>query len=163
MTKEKVMDKKICVPISTEIIYEMLLRSGPEANISGWIEDVVSDYLERTEGDDGWNNTYYEYLERRTGESDFKEKYGNPTNGYRWQDLELPNGTQLYMEYKREKHFASVKFEKIVYEDKSFSPSELVRKIANGTTRNAWRDLYIKRPGEKEWKLADVLRKKFSN
>jgi len=157
------MDKKICVPISTEIIYEMLLRVGPDTDISEWIENIVSDYLERTEGNDNWSKEYYEYLERRTGESDFKEKYGDAIKGYRWQDLDLPNGTQIYMEYKREKYFASVKFEKIVYENKSFSPSELVREIANGTTRNAWRDLYIKRPGEKEWKLADDLRKKFFN
>lgn len=156
------MDKKICVPISAEIIHEMLLRTGPEQDIAGWIESIMWDYLGRTQDTDGWNDEYYDYLERRAGESDFKEKYGDATKGYRWQEIDLPNGTQLYMEYKKKKHFASVQFEKIVYEGESFSPAELARKIANGTTRNAWRDIYIKRPGEKEWKLADVFRKQVS-
>jgi hypothetical protein len=156
------MNEKICVPISTEIIYEMLLRSGPKADISGWIENVVEAYLDRTENEEGWNDAYYEYLERQTGESDFKEKYGDATKGYRWQGIDLPNGTQLYMEYKREKHYASVQFEKIIYEGESFSPSELARKIADDTNRNAWRDMFIKRPGENEWKLADILRRQSS-
>ncbi len=156
------MDNKICVPISTEIIHEMLLRSGPQQDISSWIENVVWDYLDRTQDNDDWSDEYYNYLERKKGESDFKDKYGDATKGYRWQELDLPNGTQLYMEYKKKKQFASVKFEKIVFEGESFSPSELARKIANGTTRNAWRDFYIKRPNDKEWKLADVLRKQVS-
>jgi len=152
------MDKKICVPISMEIIYEMLLRSGPESDISSWIENVVSDYLDRTTDDEGWNDVYYEYLERKTGELDFKGKYGDATKGYRWQELYLPNGTQISIRYKSKDYFASVQFEKIIYEGKSFSPSQLASKIANNTRRNAWRDLNIKKPGENEWKLADVLR-----
>jgi hypothetical protein len=160
-SKGEGMDKKIGIPISAEIIYEMLLRKGPEQDIAGWIENVVEDYLKRTEGNNEWNDEYYEYLERKTGESDFKEKYGDATKGYRWQELDLPNGTQLYMEYKKEKHYACVKHEKIIYKDESFSPSQLVRKITN-TTRNAWRDIYIQYPGKNEWKLADILRAQIS-
>lgn len=155
------MEQKISIPISAEIIYEMLLRKGPEQDIPSWIEDVVRDYLDRTEDDSDWNDEYYDYLERRKGEEDFKEKYGDATKGYRWQDLYLPNGTHLYMNYKREKHYAIVKHEKIFYENDSFSPSQLVRKITN-TTRNAWRDLYIQYPNKNEWKLADVLRRQIS-
>lgn len=151
------MENKICIPISTDIIHEMLLRSGPETDISSWIENIVYQYLGDTTKDDQWSDEYFTYLERTTGESDFKGKYGDPKKGYRWQELDLPNGTQLYMEYKREKHYACVKNEKIIYKDEPFSPSQLVRKITN-TTRNAWRDLYIQYPGKKEWKLADVLR-----
>ena len=156
------MNQNICVPISVEIVYEMLLRKGAGQDISGWIESIVLDYLERTKDFDDWNDEYYNYLERKTGESDFREKYGDATKGYRWKELDLPNGSHLYMEYKKKKHYATVRFEKIVYEGESFSPAELARKIADGTTRNAWRDIYIKRPGEKEWKLADVLRKQAS-
>jgi hypothetical protein len=151
------MENKICIPISTDIIHEMLLRKGPETDVSSWIEDVIYNYLDDTEQNDGWSDEYYEYLGRRTNESDFKEKYGDPKKSYRWQDLDLPNGTQLYMEYKKERHYACVKNEKIIYKDESYSPSQLVRKITN-TTRNAWRDLYIQYPGKNEWKLADVVR-----
>jgi len=157
------MDQKISIPFSVEIIYEMLLRSGPKTDISTWIENVVMDYLERTEHNEGWQDAYYEYLDRQTGIADFREKFGDANKGYRWQSVDLPNGTQLYMEYKKKKYYASVQFEKVIYEGKSFSPAQLVRKIADGTTRNAWRDIYVKKPGDKEWTLADVLRNISSN
>ncbi len=155
------MENKICVPISAEIIYEMLLRRGPEQDIAGWIENVVEDYLERTEGNNDWNDEYYKYLERKTGESDFKKKYGDGFKGYRWGEIYLPNGTQLYMEYKKERHYASIMHEKLIYKEESLSPSQFVWEITR-TSRNAWRDIYIKKPNEKEWTLADILRAKFS-
>jgi hypothetical protein len=151
------MENKICIPIATDIIHEMLLRRGPETNVSAWIEDLIYQYLADTEQENDWNDEYYEYLDRRTGESDFMEKYGDPRKGYRWQELDLRNGTQLYMEYKKERHYATVKNEKIIYKDEAYSPAQLVRKITN-TTRNAWRDLYIQYPGKNEWELADVIR-----
>lgn len=155
------MENKICIPISTDIIHEMLLRKGPDTDVTNWIENIIYNYLGDTERNDGWNDEYYEYLGRRIGESDFIEKYGNPKKGYRWQELDLPNGTQLYMEYKREKHYACIKNEKIIFKEESLSPSQFVRKITN-TTRNAWRDIYIQFPGKNEWKLADVLRSQIS-
>jgi hypothetical protein len=48
------MDQRISVPISAEIVYEMLLRSGPEADISAWIEDIFFNYLDSTSANDGW-------------------------------------------------------------------------------------------------------------
>jgi len=150
---------KICISIDQEIIHVMLLRGGPTTDLSAWIENILWNYLGDTEDNEGWQEEYYEFLDRRRGESDFRDKYGDTNKGYRWQEIDLPNGTQLYMEYKKQKHYASVQFEKIMYEGESYSPAILARKIANGTTRNAWRDFYIKRPGDNEWKLADVLRR----
>lgn len=156
------MNNKLCIPISTEIIHEMLLRGGPKKDLSAWIEDVLMNYLDDTEENDGWQEEYYEFLDRQRGESGFRDKYGDANKIYRWQEIDLPNGTQLYMEYKKQKHYASVQFEKIIYEGESYSPAELARKIANGTTRNAWRDFYIKRPSDNGWILADVLRAQIS-
>ena len=129
------MDNKICIPIATEIIHEMLLRQGPNTDVSSWIENVLMNYLDDTEENPGWQEEYYEFLNRRRGESDFRDKYGDANKGYRWQEIDLPNGTQLYMEYKKQKHYATVRFEKIVYEGETYSPAELARKIASGTTR----------------------------
>lgn len=156
------MAENICVPIDQEIIHQMLLRGGPETNLSSWIEEILWNYLGDTEDNEGWREEYYEFLDRRRGESGFIDKYGDANKGYRWQEIDLPNGTQLYMEYKKQKHYAAVKFEKIIYDDKSYSPAELARKIASGTIRNAWRDIYIKRPGDSKWILADVLRKQLT-
>jgi len=43
---------------------------------------------------------------------------------------------------------------------KIHSPLELARVIAGGTSRNAWHDLFIKRPWDSEWTLADHLRRR---
>lgn len=154
------MSDKIAVLIDSEIIGEMFLRRGPKADITGWIEDVVWSYLERTADDDGWKDAYYEYRLKEADTKDFAAEFGNSKEGYYWPPLFLPNGTAIRMDYKRNTHYASVKFGKIVFKDESLSPSELARAIANGTNRNAWRDLIIKRPGEAEWTLADDLRKR---
>ncbi|WP_177219754.1 hypothetical protein [Nitrosospira multiformis] len=46
-----------------------------------------------------------------------------------------------------------------MYEGEAFSRSGLANRIASGTSRNAWRDLWIKRPRDKEWVLANDLRR----
>ena len=64
------------------------------------------------------------------------------------------------MRYKGRQYHAEVRQEQIHYEGETFSPTELARKIASNTSRNAWRDLLIKRPSDQEWQLADVMRRK---
>jgi hypothetical protein len=61
------------------------------------------------------------------------------------------------MKYKGEWHFADVKGDTIVYHGRAVSPRELANSIA-GATRNAWRDLWIRFPGELRWKLASFRR-----
>jgi hypothetical protein len=77
--------------------------------------------------------------------------------GYQWKNLFLPNGTQIRMQYKGVYFYAKVEVDEIIYEGKSISPGSLANTIA-GNSRNAWRDLWIKRPDDKEWKLADECR-----
>lgn len=77
--------------------------------------------------------------------------------GYQWKNLFLPQGTQIRMQYKGNYSYARVEDDKIVYRGKPISPGSLTNTIA-GTSRNAWRDLWIKRPEDKEWKLADECR-----
>lgn len=148
-----------CIPIPSRIIGEFYLRRGPSADISGWIENVLEDYLERTEDDEGWNEEYYDYISvRKWGRAELDE-FGDPGRGYHWTPIFLPNGSEISMEYKREKYVAVVKHEKIHYKDKTYTPSEFARIVANNTSRNAWRDLYVRRPGEARWVLADQLRR----
>ena len=64
------------------------------------------------------------------------------------------------MEYKKQISQATVKNNKIDFKDENYSPSELASAIAAGTSRNAWRDLLIKRPGDTGWCLADELRRR---
>jgi hypothetical protein len=76
------------------------------------------------------------------------------TRGYQWKHLFLPSGTQLRMQYKGAYFYAKVDGDEIIYEGKPISPGSLANTIA-GNSRNAWRDLWVKRPEDKEWTLAD--------
>jgi hypothetical protein len=149
----------IWVPVDKDLAIELILRAGKRANLNAVINSQLHDFLERTADDpDMWSDEYYE---RRQTDSDneFWDTYGRPDAGYRWQALFLPNGTEIKMRYQGQDHYASVRLQKIVYEGQDYSPSELARHIANNTSRNAWRDLWIKVPGANNWQLADTLRR----
>jgi hypothetical protein len=83
------------------------------------------------------------------------------SRGYMWRYkdtyLFLPHGTEIRMRYKQQYHYAKVDGDQILHEGKAVSPSLLANTIT-GSSRNAWRDLWLKRPDEKEWKLADQCR-----
>jgi len=151
----------LAVPLDAELVGELYLRAGqPSADIGSWIEDVLRDYLDRTAEDGDWAQAYYAWREKAAGSEAFESEYGNPKGGYRWGPLFLPNGTLIRMEYKRQTHQATVKFDRIDYEGQKYTASELASKIAAGTNRNAWRDLLLKRPGDTDWCLADELRRR---
>ncbi len=79
--------------------------------------------------------------------------------GYHWKPLLLPPATKVRMRYKGETRYASVIGDDFVYEGESMSPSEFANRVANGTSRNAWRDLWIKRPHDSDFHLAEDLRR----
>ena len=77
--------------------------------------------------------------------------------GYQWKNLFLSDGTQIRMQYKGAYSYAKVEGDEIIYKGQTISPSNLANSIT-GSSRNAWRDLWIKRPNDKEWKLAGDCR-----
>jgi len=83
------------------------------------------------------------------------------SRGYQWKNLFLPHGTQIRMQYKGQYFYAKVDGDQLLYEGVPTSPGSLANKIAN-SSRNAWRDLWIKRPQDKEWKLAADLRQELN-
>lgn len=152
------MGGKLAVLINAELHNELVLRVGKSGDVTGYIEHAIETFLERTEGDaDLWSSSYVDRFIKENSDN-FQINYGDPKKGYYWSLLFLPNGTNLKMEYKGRNYFAVIKNSNIFYEEKYYSPSEWARKIANNTSRNAWRDIYIQLNGEKEWTLADVLR-----
>ena len=150
----------VFIPLPAEIYNEFVLRFGDaRKDVAGRIEYVVSDYLERTKDEQYWGE---QYLAARSAErmlDETADSYGDPAKGYQWLTVFLPNGTKLKMAYKGLDYYAEVVHQKVMYEDEPFSPSSLANRIASGTSRNAWRDFWIKRPRDKEWVLADDIRR----
>jgi hypothetical protein len=160
----------IYIPVEAALVQEIYrrrdLRQGDTINIASYVNTFLQNELDATAGDaDAWDND--EYIETYWNDYEWEEEqktYGDRAEGYMWKNLFLPNRTKLRMTYKGTVHEAEIQHQQIVFdgqtefEGKPFSPSSLVSKIAEGTNRNAWRDIYIQRPGNRDWILADVAR-----
>jgi len=78
-------------------------------------------------------------------------------HGYQWKSLFLPEGTVLKSWSYGENNYARVEGDQIIHNGRAVSPNEFAQSFAR-STRNAWRDLSIRRPGDKTYKSAYRLR-----
>ena len=90
-------------------------------------------------------------------QEDLLPEVSSRNKGYRWKALLLPHGTIIRMKYSDEFHYAKVDGDRILYQGRAVSPSKFANTVT-GTSRNAWRDIEIRRPGDDQWRLADSLR-----
>lgn len=81
--------------------------------------------------------------------------------GYQWKSLFLPEGTVLRSWSYSENNYARVEGDKIIHKGKAVSPNQFAQSFAR-TTRNAWTDLYIRRPEDKQFKPACRLRQELA-
>ncbi|WP_254503955.1 hypothetical protein [Duganella vulcania] len=81
--------------------------------------------------------------------------------GYQWKTLFLPEGTWLRMAYRNDQEYAIVEGDHIMYKGRSVSPNQFASGHAD-SVRNAWQDIYIRMPGEKNWKRASIRRRELA-
>ena len=82
-------------------------------------------------------------------------------HGYQWKSLFLPAGTVLRSWSYGEHNYARVEGDEIIHEGRAVSPNQFARHFAR-TARNAWFDLSVRRPGDKQFKMAGLLRKELA-
>lgn len=75
-----------------------------------------------------------------------------------WKEITVPASSEVRMTYGGSPHYGLIYNGKIKDSDGEFSPSEWASKIAGGTSRNAWRDIWFKTPTKPTWTPATVLR-----
>ncbi|MGV7209453.1 hypothetical protein ACLB1G_16540 [Oxalobacteraceae bacterium A2-2] len=90
-----------------------------------------------------------------------QQRADTPLLGYQWKSLFLPEGTHLRMRRGEQSHFAQVQGGRLMFNGRAVSPSQMALAIA-GEGRNAWRDLWVRFPGERQWQLADRLRRELA-
>ncbi|MBP1205012.1 hypothetical protein JOD97_003054 [Duganella sp. 1411] len=78
-------------------------------------------------------------------------------HGYQWKSLFLPEGTVLKSWSYGENNYARVEGDQIIHDGRAVSPNQFAQSFAR-STRNAWQDLFIRRPGDKTFKIACRLR-----
>ena len=81
--------------------------------------------------------------------------------GYQWKSVFLPEGTVLRSWSYGDHNYARVEGDQIIHEGKPVSPNQFAQSFAR-TTRNAWTDLYIRRPCDKRFTMACRLRQQLA-
>jgi hypothetical protein len=78
-------------------------------------------------------------------------------NGYQWKQVFLPEGTILRASFGRQPYYAVVEGSEIKYGKFSLSPSAFANLQGSGN-RNAWKAVWLRFPGFKDWVRADECR-----
>ena len=79
-------------------------------------------------------------------------------DGYLWKNVFLPNGTRIHFAGTTGIGFAFIVKGEFIYNGVAMSPNKYAT-LAAGHTRNAWRDLVLRLPGEVRPKLAYIVRR----
>lgn len=159
----------IYIPFPRELYDDIVRFSDGTTDPVELAEDQVRSWVEKSVefGFGNWGNRveavarkYAPEVLAKWEEEDQQEEdrlriHGNPLV---WKEVAIPAGSEVRMSYGGKNHYAVVQRGKIIDGDNEYSPSEWASKIAEGTSRNAWRDLWFKFPLEAVWKPAQLLR-----
>lgn len=146
------MKSYVSIPVQTDQFIRLVKFLGSEGSGRDPVE-AVSDAIEYWMENASWKR------------EDLLPETVNRLSGYTWKykdaNVFLPSGTDIRMSYKGRNHYAQVVGDEIVYDGQPHSPSSLANSITN-SSRNAWRDLWLRFPGERNWILADAFRRQAS-
>jgi hypothetical protein len=162
-------DTMIYIPVNKELYDDIIRFSDGSIDPAELVDTELQSFLERTVEGNGelWGDRLYEVaakyapevLERwrREDAEGFKERE-EASRPLVWKEVTIANGAEVRMFYGDKHHFAVVRGGHIVDDEKPYSPSEWASKIAAGTSRNAWRDLWFREPLSKMWVPASLMR-----
>jgi hypothetical protein len=147
---ESIMETKLGVPIA-QALYLRVVESERALGTNRDPVDVIETAI----------HYWLDSIDWKAGDL-VPESISPRSRGYTWKhkdaNLFLPDGTEIRMRFKGQYHYAKVVDDAIQYEGKPITPGSLANTVG-GMNRNAWRDLWIKRPADENWRQADQCRK----
>ncbi|MET4700599.1 hypothetical protein ABIE65_003641 [Constrictibacter sp. MBR-5] len=161
----------VFVPISRQL-YNDLVRFS-DGQVDGRIaETLIESWIERTLslGDQisVWGDRAVEVAETyaphvakrwRKEDEDHSVDLRKQNRPLIWKEVSIPAGADVRMQYDGIQYYGVVVDGSIEFEGERYTPSSWASKVAGGTSRNAWRDIYVKEPLGKFWIPAEILRK----
>ncbi len=159
----------ILIPIPRELYDDIIRFSDGALDPAEIAVSLLEDWMERSVefGNYDWMERWEEVAEKyapHVYKAWLKEQNADrPVQAQPrdlvWKEVTIPHGSRVRMTYKGRTHYAKVENGSIVDEEgRHFSPSQWAHHIANGTARNAWRDLSFKMPMSSHWIPANILR-----
>lgn len=142
---------QLSVPLSTPTFLRLaafLEISGSERDPVETVEEAVIYWLENAE----WK---------------LPDLVPDAVRGYSWKiqkttdrpaaSLFLPQGSTLRIKVREGFEYAKVEGDQLIYRGESVSPNQFAA-VATGSARDAWRDVWVKRPSDHDYQHADALR-----
>jgi len=159
----------VYIPIPRKLYHDIVRFSDGEIDPARLAADQIEEWLydsiafDNFDWDDRWEEVAEEYapdvykawLKEQAKAAPAKPK----SRDLVWKEVTIPHGSEVRMAYKGRVYHAKVQDGAIVDDEgRRYSPSRWAKHVANGTARNAWRDLSFKEPLSKHWIPAEVLR-----
>ena len=117
----------------------------------------LAEYLAKQGGTQDMSEAITQALDCWLAENEAGPAEHSAPLGYHWKCLFLPEGTLLTCGTYGQQDYARVENGRIMFQGRSLSPNQFARLRAR-SNRNAWEDLTIRRPGDKYFKQARILR-----
>jgi hypothetical protein len=117
------------------------------------IQEAIDDWIAMS---GTWSEEDWRRILRLNEDEEREQPKGD---GYLWKTVLLPPGSSVRMKYKGKDYHATIEGDAFIYNNKAISPSEFANLVAGGTARNAWRDLWIKRPTDRQFRPATHFRR----
>ena len=160
----------VFIPFDRELYADIVYLSDGKIDPSAVAENLVRQWIGATIHDGMWPGEHLWTVAQKyapevadTWDFDSKRVRGGDEDAMPlvWKDVTVPAGSEVRMSYGGKYHYAKVQKGRITEVDGgSYSPSEWASKVADGTSRNAWRDLWFREPLSSIWVPAQVLRQK---
>ncbi len=126
------------VPLKNDLLLRLIERYKEDYPLA--IDDVIEAFLERTA-------------------DEFETEPGIREGSYIWDQLLLPQGTQLRTRYFDEWQVATLRNGRFHYRNRVYrSPAKLCNAMRGNKNCNAWLMLQIKRPQDAEFRKAEKFR-----
>lgn len=162
----------VFIPFSKDLYDDLVRFSDGEMDVPSWAEEQILDYLERNIGAatsqlfgsrakefyEKYAPDYAKEVADRLERAEELEMMELLEKSLVWKEIEIASGTKVRMQYGGAHHFAIVRDGKIEDDSGRYSPSQWAMKVANGTSRNAWRDIEFRDSFATHWKSAELLR-----
>lgn len=161
----------VFVPFSRDLYDDVVKFSGGSIDPVGVAEDALRSWIQDTiEEEAGWGRNrmavakkyaphVFDQMKKQQEAQDAElDALFEEERPMVWREVMVSANTKVRMAYGGTHHYAEVKGGRIVDESGAYTPSEWASKVAGGTSRNAWRDLWFLEPGAKTWVPAQFMR-----
>ncbi len=139
------------------------VERGPEVRATAALRELAV-YLERSGSslspDEALASAVREWIAAREAGEVARDPgaFHRRPGGYQWKCLFLGHGSELRVYHEGRYHYAEVSQDVLMYGARQVSPRQFVLAVM-GDPRNAWRELWVRRPSDARWKLASVLQR----